>query len=114
MRIQVTPADLRSEDARRVQVAQRTYLLARSQLRLADDLAGRSPPALERHLDDGGVSYVVADDSNLRVVADFRGNQHLYCHRTEGAAGPSSRSPTICARSPAGSRSTMTWHGSFR
>ena len=83
-----TPADLRSDTARRVEVAQRTYLLPPDAPHLADDLAGRSPTALERDLREGGVSYVVADDDTLGVVADFRGNRHLYCHRPESAAGP--------------------------
>lgn len=88
MRIRVTPADLKSENDQRVTLAQRTYLLPRQLPRVASDLAGRSPTALEQELRERAISYVVADDGELRVVADFRGNRHLYCHRTEGATGP--------------------------
>jgi asparagine synthetase B (glutamine-hydrolysing) len=88
MRIGVTPADLRSDAARRVEVARRTYLLFSDLPRLTGDLAGLSATALERDLREGGVSYVVADDDTLSVVADFRGNHHLYCHRPDSASGP--------------------------
>jgi asparagine synthase (glutamine-hydrolysing) len=88
MRIEVTPAGLRSKTARRVEVARRIYLLFSDLPRLTERAAGPSPMPLERDLRDSGVSYVVADDDTLSVVADFRGNQHLYCHWTRGAAGP--------------------------
>jgi asparagine synthetase B (glutamine-hydrolysing) len=88
MRIRVTPSDLSSENTRQVRVAQRTYLLSRHLPRLANDQGSRSPTALERELRDGGVSYVVVDDDSLRIVADQRGNQHLYCHRSESPTGP--------------------------
>jgi len=88
MRIRANPADLWSENARRVEVLRRIYLLPPDLPQLPGGLAGRSPAALERELRDAGLSYVVADDEQLRVVADHRGNRHLYCHRTESAAGP--------------------------
>ena len=88
MRIRMTSADLRSENARRVGILQQTYLLPPDLPQLPGGLAGRSPAALERELRDAGLSYVVADDEVVRVVADHRGNRHLYCHRAETAAGP--------------------------
>jgi asparagine synthetase B (glutamine-hydrolysing) len=88
MRIRVTAANLHSENTKRVEVAQKSYLLPEDLPPLPGGLAGRSATALERELRDGGVSYVVADDAGLRIVADHRGNRHLYCHRAESAAGP--------------------------
>ena len=90
MDLRVTAADLRSEGVQHVAAADRSYLLSRLPPRLAD-AAERAPAALERDLRQAGVSYVVADEAELRVVADYRGNQHLYCRRTEGGTGPRSR-----------------------
>ena len=87
MRIRVTPSGLSSENTRQVRIAQRIYLLSRDLPQLATDQGSPSPTALERDLRDGGVSYVVADDDSLRIVADQRGNQHLYCHRIERPTG---------------------------
>ena len=88
MRMRVTPADLHAENARRVDVRDRTYLLPQDPPQLPGGLAGRSPAALEQELCAAGVSYVIVDADGVRVVADHRGNQHLYCHRTESATGP--------------------------
>ena len=88
MRIQVTPTDLRSKNAKRVQVARMTYLLPPDLPQLPGGLADRSPRALEQELRDAGLSHVVADDDKVRVVADHQGNRHLYCHCTEGTTGP--------------------------
>jgi asparagine synthetase B (glutamine-hydrolysing) len=88
MRIRVTAANLRLENARRVEVAQKSFLLPQDLPPLSGGLAGRSPTTLERELRDAGLSYIVADDNSVRVVADHRGNRHLYCHRAEDAAGP--------------------------
>jgi asparagine synthetase B (glutamine-hydrolysing) len=88
MRIWVSPADLRSENAKRVNVLQKAYLLPQDLPQLPGGLAGRSPAALERELRAVGVSHVIADADSVRVVADHRGNRHLYCHRTDAATGP--------------------------
>lgn len=88
MHIRVGPADLRAENVKRVEVVRQTYLLPEDLPPLLGGLAGRAPVALDRELRANSASYVIADPDNVRVVADYGGNRHLYCHRTQGASGP--------------------------
>src|SRR5262245_51720958 len=103
MRVRVTAADFRSENAERLDVLQKTYLLPQDVPQPPGGFAGKTPVAFERELRAGGVSHVIIDADGVRVVADHRGSRHLYCHRAEGARGPeltiTDRSPLVCRRS---------------
>lgn len=88
MRIWVSPTGLRAENVKRVEAVRQTYLLPKDLPPLLSGLAGQAPVALDRELRANSASYVIADPDHVRVVADYGGNRHLYCHRTQSASGP--------------------------
>jgi asparagine synthase (glutamine-hydrolysing) len=81
MRIRVTLEGLRAEGTRQIGLPPVAVHLSDAPLGGQDELEASSFAKLEQKLREHGRSYVVVDDGSVRVVADYRGSQHLYVHR---------------------------------
>src|SRR5919106_5322287 len=84
MRIRVTLEGIRAEGVRQIGRPPAVAYLSDASPGGEDDAEVSSLAGLERKLRERGQSYVIVDEETIRVVADYKGTQHLYVHRASG------------------------------